>query len=128
MTLRFSSSSFAGTIRTEVAVGTVEAGLHVADDALAAEAGCSAPAGTGGAGFVGAGAGEGRAGRRRRGLGGAERGGEVREEVAPGLADLLGILPEPAVHLVDQPHVRPEGGGVEVVVRAHVSPFGRSRR
>ena len=105
--------------------GELEARLHVADDALAAEAELFRAGRHRRRRLRGPGRGSGR-GRRR--LGRAERGGEVREEVAPGLADLLGILAEPPVHLVDEPHVRPEGGGGEAVVRAHVSPFGTSRR
>src|SRR6266480_786231 len=65
-----------------------------------------------------------RSGLRRLGAGTIpDSGAEVLEELPPLLVDGTRVLAVLPVHLVDQPHVRPEGRGVEIPVRAHPSSW-----
>src|SRR5438046_2463441 len=57
---------------------------------------------------------------------GAELGAESLEELPPGRADGIGILPIAPVEFVDQPHVRAERRGIHVFVLRH-RQFSSSR-
>ena len=138
--LRFSSRSFAGTNRKDVAVGisrdrsmfwaisaptpfsNVGVGRHLvwlcSGLAVSRSRRCRRSRGR---------VGHGLRSRRRlwsRGrclpVGVGELRLEVLEELLPALGDRIGIVSVLPVDLVDQPHVRPEGGGVDFLVLAHL--------
>ena len=142
MTVRLSMSSFAGTARTLVAVGTAERRLHVGDDPrgrtaqdLVSDPGgrAAGAAALGRCGGRGAGAGttgrrsgcRGDAHRGRVGWRGGHRGGGggrlgrpvVLEEPVPGRVDGGGVGQVLLVQLVDEPLVGPELVGTVLVRR-----------
>ena len=120
---RLTSSSRAGTVRTLVAVGTPRLASMLATIREAAPRSGVASSFTAAIGASGAGAAAaagaagsrrrspGRSGRGLRGLdGGAGNGAGavVGEELAPALADRVGVGQEAVVHVVDQPCVGAE--------------------